>query len=525
MKLLYLSAAALSVVSTLSVPQTRLETGGTTLLRRAGNLQITPERPAKLRDHALASGPGDPEHAPPKIPKNLWESVQNLGKPTYVHSNKASSLEQQIKNQDDAGEGNGELPLSSEVHVKPVDEEMLQDWQDVDLVLRGKNADAFGVKTGGRTANTALQEYIFDPARAAAEQGLEGMAALVKRSGIIPPIKLNGERYRVKKALTGNWFWPLRQQGTKLGGMRNEYELLRAETSWVRTASQEDDPPNNAKSQNGQLNLIGAPSEVKDVGALKLNQIRPEPSNADDDIVGEPALFHGQSAKRRSLSSRQVRTRDSPLSTVKNVLDASDNSGNTDVNATALAKAQAQFLAYYSAYQSLQTKAAVTVSPILKDMIAGSNSSMLISAAHSIYAEFTGDPTIIVGPFLAGKNCIQSIERRAFSDKNGTQNATALLDALLEKPVKELGLVELAVLEWFASHEVLRIKYEEAYQKSLKALTANGILSQMETLERYLQPKDTRIWPVGFNTTLVQSSENAFLAAMRGGSDNQSEGS
>lgn len=199
--------------------------------------------------------------------------------------------------------------------------------------------------------------------------------------------------------------------------------------------------------------------------------------------------------------------------------DMTSDEGSTDNSPSskaAMDKNQADFQNILLAFQSAQANASALLFPLLDQMVAGSNSSMVYDAAWSIYSELTYQPMHIVGPFTYGMNCMDWLEEQMLGT-NSSANAT--LTRLLDAPTstdrnstKDLPSDdELAILEYLATHEVLLQLYNNVWDQATKALNGTGLLDQMATLSGYLLPNDTSVATSGFFDQTAQDPNAAYF--------------
>ena len=128
----------------------------------------------------------------------------------------------------------------------------------------------------------------------------------------------------------------------------------------------------------------------------------------------------------------------------------------------------AQFELFYEAFQTVQTNISTLIFPILQTMVNNSNASTIYHAAWSIWAELTMADDIVDGPFSSGFNRLAAIE----DDYARANNMSTTSDAYKTM---------------LAVNGVLINKYETAWNQSLKAVNASGLLDLRDALADNLQ--------------------------------------
>lgn len=142
--------------------------------------------------------------------------------------------------------------------------------------------------------------------------------------------------------------------------------------------------------------------------------------------------------------------------------DSTSDPGNDLTNEAA------QFELFYEAFQTVQTNISTLIFPILQTMVNNSNASTIYHAAWSIWAELTMADDIVDGPFSSGFNRLAAIEDDYARANNMSMTSDAYKTML-------------------AVNGVLINKYETAWNQSLKAVNASGLLDLRDTLADNLQ--------------------------------------
>lgn len=140
-------------------------------------------------------------------------------------------------------------------------------------------------------------------------------------------------------------------------------------------------------------------------------------------------------------------------------LSALDGSSDTTPAAT--------FEQYLELYYAAQSVVQTAVRPVLNNITAQTNSTLVHQMADSIYYDLTGSTTALIGPFNNGMS---------FLDKNLTDPSVANLTNAVQKI------------------------YVGMYVKAYLAANATGAFEQQLQLASILNTNDTSIYPPGFTT-------------------------
>lgn len=200
--------------------------------------------------------------------------------------------------------------------------------------------------------------------------------------------------------------------------------------------------------------------------------------------------------------------------------DIGNEEGNTGSNDPQTLQAEYQDLIdQYSA--SLDNVSAIVI-PIVKDMVSGSNSSLVFETALAVMTLV--DPTLIVdGPFKDGMHAFDAIEDEMYEmliNPNGTTtdgtftNGTAIADLSAASPnggiynitnlppsVTHNATLYDAWMEILAVHEVMIELYYTAWDNATQQLNATGLADNVFMLQGYLDTNNTSIMPAGWAET------------------------
>lgn len=134
------------------------------------------------------------------------------------------------------------------------------------------------------------------------------------------------------------------------------------------------------------------------------------------------------------------------------------SSGSQTHNGTSQAP---ELQVYLDAWEIIYQNATDILWPYIVDMLAGSNSSRVITAAWSVYAHMIPTPYVVTGPFYHGWTSLYSQEAAWATEANMT-NAT--------------------LTELFAIDDVLISLYTAAWDGGYKALNSSGVLDDLDWL-------------------------------------------
>ena len=202
-------------------------------------------------------------------------------------------------------------------------------------------------------------------------------------------------------------------------------------------------------------------------------------------------------ARRKRSKSRNLShhtKRESPLDTIEQ-----EEGGTLSGNQTS-SQSAAEFELYLAAFQAARANASEIIMPIIQNMTAGTNSSLVFGAAWSLYSDLTFSSPYVIGPFTHGLDCLTWIEDNIF---NITKYNTS-------DPVQKRRQSQILALD-----QMLLDKYNEAWTSATAALNKTGLLTNMMTLAEYLSPVDTSVMPPGFATYSSPAYDTSFFTASR----------
>ena len=120
---------------------------------------------------------------------------------------------------------------------------------------------------------------------------------------------------------------------------------------------------------------------------------------------------------------------------------------------------------YIDQWKIIKAKAQNLTWPILTDMLIGTNSTIIITAAWSIYADLIPTQWIIIGPFFCGLTSLPVL------DKN----------AIINKETRIIQGINL-LLEQGVLNRIINELYAKTYDKAYNALNQSGYLKDLEVL-------------------------------------------
>ena len=149
------------------------------------------------------------------------------------------------------------------------------------------------------------------------------------------------------------------------------------------------------------------------------------------------------------------------------------SAGSSPQNSTS--KTPEDLQAYLDAWNIVRSNATDILWPFIEDMLEGTNSSLVITAAWSVYSHMLPTPYAVTGPFFYGWTSLYSQEEQWAKDSN-ISNATLG------------GLYEI--------NDVLTDLYSTAWDGAFEALNSTGILDDLDWLGQAIMAYNTSL-PVG----------------------------
>ena len=127
--------------------------------------------------------------------------------------------------------------------------------------------------------------------------------------------------------------------------------------------------------------------------------------------------------------------------------------------------------------------------PVIQDMLAFSNSSLVYGAAFSLYTELTMAPVSVMGPFKGGMHSLDQYEDslQASGASDATMNLVYAIDGIL---------IEL---------------YQTAWDNATALANATGLLGDLAVLADYLNPMDRTLLPDGYDDVDVNVADQYGL--------------
>lgn len=195
----------------------------------------------------------------------------------------------------------------------------------------------------------------------------------------------------------------------------------------------------------------------------------------------------------RSLGSPTRRSppwkRQSWMQTINSAEATAGNTNNTE-------NLQAQFQKYINTYDAIQSNITDLIVPFLSSFVQSTNDSMMIDIAWSVYSQLTGSNVFVLGPFMYGMHCLDSLEEQYFKAHNISVNATTF---------------DNATTEYLAYHQLLLDAYTDTLSNATAVVNQTGLLGEMAILTKYLNTNDTSIAPADWFTKSTGSYDDTFF--------------
>lgn len=177
--------------------------------------------------------------------------------------------------------------------------------------------------------------------------------------------------------------------------------------------------------------------------------------------------------KPQKKTSRHSQNRRDGVSAITSKEASASTANSSPQNSTSETPEELQ--AYLDAWDIVRSNATDILWPFIVDMLEGTNSSAVITAAWSVYSDMIPTPYVVMGPFLYGWTSLFTQEE-AWAQSGNISNAT--------------------LAELYAVNDVLIDLYSTAWDGGFEALNSTGVLYNLNWLGETIMAYNTSL-PVG----------------------------